>query len=338
LNIQQSPQFVQITAVAAQQVAPNAGKIDVAQFNFTTQNQSTLSFGYVHGAAQGINNPGGQATDAQITEFFFFVRSLAIFEFVNNDGEPGFQQTNGSNADQGIGFYDLSNPSILWNPIVLTSTVLTGPTGSFKVSTISASTADDVFFVRYTVTEHPIMINGVRISPDKSKIDFGIKWYNPKHVKAPWTSGPFPNGNVTFPNAQVGYVAAAFSAALFAAFHNGTATNAPSGLQFGAGAVVGNFTWAPTANVTVNGVGVTGVVYAHVTDNSGMVSAGFVGAYSFKFIFFAFEGSRPDYVYWDPVAGADIDYNLLDAKAGSGVASLAVSFATMFITLLLALH
>lgn len=328
-----APKFVSLTGVAAQ-VGLNNAVLDIAQFNFTTINQTTLSFAYLHGAqeknAQGVNT--------QIEELFLAIRALAAFEFINNDGVPGFQLSNGTNADQIIRWYDLSNPQLPWNPIQLSSVTITGPGGNFKVNSLTATTADNVFEIQIVVADQPITVDGVEITPDKAKINVGIRWYNPLHVVAAWTNGPSPNGTT---NAQVGFASVALSAAVFAGFHNGsTNANAPTGssLAFGSGIAVGNFSWSPTANVTANGLSANGVVYAHVTDQSimgGTQDATVVGEFSFKFVFFSFEGFRPDFVFWDPVAGGDINYAALTPNSGN---SLVYSFVALFAAIVIALH
>jgi hypothetical protein len=294
-----APRFVSVSAIAASSNT-NSAVLDAVQFNMTTCNQSTLSFGYIHESYQQGNN--GQ--NAQVEAFFFAFQSFFIFEFLNLDGIPGYQQSNGSNADQIISAYDMTKPQLTWHPIVINTTVVMSSSGQpFKVSTIEAQTTDNVFFIRFVVTEQPIYVGNTLITADKSKIDFGIRYYNPLHVPAPWSTGV---SNAT--NAQIGYVSAAFSAELFAAFHNGTGSSGNSMVTFGSGNVVGSFTWAPTAQVTVAGVEAAGAVYAQVTTTSGSVNAAVFEAYSFRILLFSFQGLRPDYIYWDPILGADIVY------------------------------
>jgi len=315
-----APRFVSISALAAS-ATTNSAVLDAVQFNLTTYNETTLSFGYLHEAYQQGNN--GQ--NAQLEAFFFAFRSFDLFEYLDLDGTPGFQQTNGTNADKIISAYDLSNPQLPWHPIVINSTVVTSPTGKpFKVSFIEAQTADNVFFVRFVVTEQPIYVGNILITADKAKIDFGIRYYSPLNVPAPWSTGP---SNATlYPNAQVGYIAVAVSAEVFAAFHNGTANGGNSMVSFGGGAVVGSFQWTPTAMVTVAGVEAAGAVYAQVQDNSGTINAAVYEAFSFKILLFSFEHPRPDYIYWDPILGADIVYPTAASSA---------SFASYIIYLIL---
>jgi len=277
-----APRFVSITGLAAS-ATQNSAVFDAVQFNMTTYNESTLSFGYIHEAYQN----GGNGQNAQLIAFFFALRSFLIFEYLERDGNPGYQQTNGTNADQIISIYDLSSPQLAWKPIVLNSTVLTDHNGKpFKVSWIESQTADDVFFIRFIVTEQPIYVGNVLITADKSKIDFGISYYNPLHVKAAWTTGP---SNATlYPNANVGYAVVTLAAEIFAAFHNGSNSGGNSKVAFGAGTVVGAFEWAPTAAVTVQGLEVGRAVYAQIQDNSHMVNAAIFEAFSFKILFFSF--------------------------------------------------
>jgi len=302
----QRPRFVRITGVAAQGNNDNF-KVDVVQFNMTTYNESTLSFAYLQGASQN----GGASS--QLAAFFFALRSFSLFEYLDNDGSPGFQQSTGVNADRIITYYDLSHPSLQWKPIVLNSTIITPAVGKpFKVSYVEAETEDEVFFIRFIVTEHPIYVGQVLVTADKSKIDFGIKYYNPKHVAAAWTSGP-SNENVT--NAKVGYAVVTVSAAFFANFKKGAATpGEKSSVSFGGGAVVGSFEWDPTAETHVQGVVANKAVYATITDQMENITANAFGAFSFKILLFSFDTMRADLIYWDPVFGANIDYDLLNAS------------------------
>jgi len=314
----QNPRFISITGIEAKGDNNNA-VVDAVQFNMTTYNESTLSFGYIHEAAQH----GGQT--AQLAAFFFAFRSYAIFEFLNRDGVPGFQQTTGLNADVIITWYDLSSPALQWKPLVLNSTVLQDASGtSFKVSYVEAETLDEVFFVRFIVTERPIYVGNVLVTADKSKIDFGIKYYNPLNVPSAWSSGP---SNLT--NANIGYAAVTLSASLFADFKNGTASgaNQSSSVAFGSGGVVGSFDWVPTAETHVQGVVYDGAVYAHVTDESNKLNTQALATFSFKLLFFSFEYSRPDLIYWDPIFGADINYALFKSSSSPLVFSFTVILA-----------
>jgi len=311
------PKFVRITGVAAQGNNNNF-KLDVVQFNMTTYNESTLSFAYIHGASQN----GG--ANSQLAAFFFALRSFSLFEYMDNDGAPGYQQTTGANADQIITYYDLSSPSLQWKPILLNSTIITPANGKpFKVSYVEAETEDEVFFIRFIVTEHPIYVGQVLVTADKSKIDFGIRYYNPKHVAAAWTTGP---SNVT--NAKVGYAVVTVSAAIFANFKNGAAQQGEkSAVFFGAGSVVGSFEWEPTAETHVQGVVANKAVYAHITDKTENITANAFGAFSFKILLFSFDTMRADLIYWDPVFGASIDYALLDGSSSVMV----YSFTTLLV-------
>jgi len=319
-----APRFISITSLAAESTQ-NSFTIDIVQFNLATYNQTTLNFGYFHGTAA----QNGQA--AAIQEFAFAMRSLVVFEFINNDGIPGFQESTGPNADQMISLYDLSNPALPWNGIVINTTQLVSPGGqTFNVTSISAVTADGVFSFTYTVTEQPILVNGVLITSDQAKIDVAISYYNPGNVPAAWSTGP--SNAVQFPNAQIGYAAVTVAGEIFAEFQNGTAQGQNSQLAFGSGNVVGTFSWQPNAMVNVNGVYANGAVYAQVTDVSQNFSAAVFEAFSFKFLFFSFAGNRPSYVYWDPIFGANILYTTASSAFQSTVC-LYLTLLAFYVTL-----
>jgi len=316
LQLNYSPRAVEFTGIAA-----NANQmgvtVDAVQFNFTTLNQTTLSFGFLHES----NQQGGGGQQAVVINLLFILRAVAIVEFLDTDGVPGFQpNNNNSNHDTPISFYDLSHPLLPWKPIVINSTMIQGPNGPFKVSYVEATTADDVFFIRFVVTESPVKVGNVTISTSKSKIDFAINYYNPNHGTAPWSTGISPAG--TYPNAKIGLIGVSVSGEAFAAFDNRTTNNggaSSASVTFGTGYSVGNFSWNPNAQVSVTGT--QAAVYAFVTEQtvSGMsntTSNVILGqGVSFRFLVFSFEAYRPPLVYWDPVFGADINYAAINSQS-----------------------
>jgi hypothetical protein len=331
---------VDIKAVAAAK-SPISGRIDVSQFDLTTINQTSLIFTYFSAAASAPA-PGVMPDKAFAEAFLFAMRSFFLFEYEDNDGVPGFQETNGTNKDVIIGGYDLSSPALKWKPIVINSTVINGPTGPFKVGFVQAETLDEVFLLRFVVAEKPVYVGNVRISPDKVKVDIQIKYYNPLHVRAAWTFGP--SNTTAHPNARVGYLAITFSTFAAIAFKNGSAaTNGE--LSVAAGGFVGNFSWSPTADLTVQGATSKRAVVAHATDATRQISGAAIVGYSFKLLFFSFDAPRPDRIFWDPVFGSDINYAVVDTpdtsapvqtSAPHGSASaLVYSLLLLFATLLL---
>jgi len=230
-----------------------------------------------------------------------------------------------------ISGYDLSNTNLQWKPIRINSTVV----GGFKVHFVEAQTMDDVFLLRFVVAEKPVFVNGIRITPDKVKIDIAIRYHNPLHVPAAWTTGP--SNSTLFPNAKVGYLAITFSQFAAAGFRNGSATGNVAGeLTVAAGGFMGNFSWAPTAQFTVNGNVNNGAVYASATDNTAKVQGAAIAGYSFKLIFFSFEAFRPSLVFWDPTFGADINYDTVDAQVPADTtAPMNGSASALFCSLIL---
>jgi len=265
----------------------------------------STSMYFAYYSAEATLNANGDPKTVAAAAFAFALQSYAAFEFEDRDGVPGFQFTNASNRDILTGFYNLSSPLLAWKPISVNETTVTGPQGDFKVHTFTAETLDEVFLLRLVVTGNPIMVNGVRISPDQIKVDFAIRWFdNPKHVLAPWTLG-FSNSTT----ANVGMFALYAAAAAAVGVVNGDANNSPA-LQVKSGAFVGAFSWAPTANSMVQGVEANAVVRADFIDlNSNPdVKAAFIAGWTIKFVAFTFNASRPTEVLWDPVFGASIDY------------------------------
>jgi len=290
--------------------------------------QTSLAFAYFHAQSQ-VPTQSNPTIDAQAAAAAFLIaaRFFTIFEYSEGNGVPGFQLNSADNITRG---YDLSHKDLQWKPITSDTTVLQDSTGaSFKVYTIGMETVDEVFFLKFVVTERPVTVDGNRVNSDKVKVDFAIRWFNnSKHVPTNWTSGP--SDVATAPNAHVGILAVTAAVAGAAAAKDGTTTQDPS-LVIAAGAYAGFFSWKPNADVTIAGATAAKAVYSHIVDTSSdpNVQAAFAAGWVVRVLLFSFEGNRPDEVYWDPTFGTNIDYSMLDSPA--------MSLSFQYIVLLLAL-
>jgi hypothetical protein len=306
-----SPRVIDIRGLSAGKSSVS-GFIDAVEFDLTTINQTALLFQYAFEAVSLPNGPSTQPNAAVAAAFAFALRAFFVFEWENNNGIPGYQA---NSSDVIIGGYNLSSESLPWKPITVNTTTFQGVNETFKVSVITAETLDGVFLLRFIAAEKPVNVGNVRISPDRIKIDFVVRYYNnPSHVPSAWTTGA--SDPAAHPNASVGILA--FTASKFgvAAFVNGTNTNA-TGINFGSGGFNGIFNWSPTADTEVSGVAASRAVWVHAVDSTGdsSVNVGWAAGWNFKILFFSFEGFRPNLVFWDPVFGSDIDYAVVDQQA-----------------------
>jgi len=290
-----------------------SGFIDASEFVMDDLNQTTVYFSYFAAAANLPNGINMAPTAAVATAFVTALRLFAIFEWEDHNGVPGFQD---NSTDTIIGIYDLSNPNLAWDPITVTTTLLLDANNNtFRVAFITASTTDKVFFMRLTVAEQPIMVAGIRITPDIVKLDFGTRWYNPLHVPAVWTTGP--SNSTLHPNAYVGILGVQVAAFGVATYNSNGNTGGNSSVVIGSNGFQGAFTWSNNASVTIQGAVYQKSVYGHIEDvsTSMTVNVNFAAAFKLKIIFLSYDGIRPDFVYHDPTFGAEIDYTQVDAAS-----------------------
>jgi hypothetical protein len=330
LQITSFPRFLEVKALSAEKTT-NTGTLDAVHFVMNTYHQASMYFGYFTAAAQ-IPPDGSNPTAAVAAAFAFALRALAIFEYQENDGTPGFQVSNGVNKDVITGFYNLSHTDLPWRPIDVQRRQITGISGTFNYTTVAMETLDGVFFMKFILTEKPISVDGIRITPDQIKVDFAIRWFTTSHVPSLWTFGP---SNATLvPTARVGIVGLSAAAAAVV----GAVQNLPGGrdstLRFAQGAFVGFFAWAKNSTAVIQGIQAGAAVYDYVVDtnNDPSYAAAIIAGWVVRFMWFSFDAVRPSEVYWDPTFGADIDYAALES-AGSSLfpCSIALFFAFMLI-------
>jgi hypothetical protein len=284
----------------------NRGTIDAVEFDINTWAQLTLAFAYFHAEGEVPTNANDTA-DGSVTAsaFAFLLRAFAVFEYDEKNGVDGFQA---NTADSINGVYDLSHRALQWKNLVANRSMVTDNSGrEFKVWYISAETLDEVFFIRFIVCGTPLEVGGAHITPDSVKVDFAIRWFTNTHVPALWTPGP--SSSTLHPTAQVGVASAMAALAVSAEARPATASANPS-LTFGAAGFQGYFSWAPRADVVVNGVEAARVVSADVVETRDPdVVAAFRAGWVIRAMFFSFEGTRPSEVAWDPEFGSQIEYN-----------------------------
>jgi len=288
------------------------------QFNYFTQSQNVRSNA----------NPGPKNTAS--TQFSIAFRAYNVFEFDNNDGVPGFQETNGPNKDVVTGFSDLSNLFLKWNPIVLQQEVINGN----NVTTVTAQTTDNVFLIKLVFTGKPTQVGTVQITPNQVKVDFAIKWFNnPLNVKSFWSTGP--SNATAHPNAQVGLFAV--TAAEDASFSHVNGTDTAS-ITFKKSNFTASFQYANNVTVDVNGVELDAQVHVHDADvtNNQNVNMDWIANWAYKITFFSFEAARPSLVYWDPILGAD-GQTASPTPTTSGAETMPLAVILLFALLFLAL-
>eukprot|EP01114_Cavostelium_apophysatum_P009245 TRINITY_DN2234_c0_g1_i1.p1 TRINITY_DN2234_c0_g1~~TRINITY_DN2234_c0_g1_i1.p1 ORF type:complete len:376 (+),score=89.22 TRINITY_DN2234_c0_g1_i1:95-1222(+) len=312
---QYDPRIIQLKGVSVEKTGDSSATIDAVEFDFSTVLQTALAFGYFHAEGNIPNNFQNLSANIDASAFGFYLRAFAPFEYEEVNGVKGFQ--NGS--DTILRGYDLSNLALPWKPLAINTTTITDEDNNeHNVFIIEAETEDEVFYMRFIVSGVPIDVAGVKITPDSCKVDFAIRWFNPKHVTALWTQGP--TSASSYPNSQVGLLSAFAAVAASASFDGnggGNGGDQPQ-LTFDSDAFTGFFTWAATADVTVTGVEHVKDVTADIIDASenAEYQAHFNGKGVVQVAIFSFDGIRPTEVAWDPEFGTRIDYDAVENAAG----------------------
>jgi len=312
---------VQLKGIALEKDGQH-GTIDAVEFDLNTILQATLAFGYFHAEGDVPNNGNGTADPSTVSAslFAFGLRAFGIFEYDDNNGVAGYQR---DSTDTINVIYDLSNIALQWKPLVANHSTVTDKDGNvFKVWYITAETVDEVFFLRFIVSGTPLEVSGVHITPDSVKVDFAIRWFTSKHVRAAWTNGP--SSATLHPNAQVG-IACGFAAVAETvdAQTQGSANSDPV-VTFGSGGFKGFFSWSPSADVVVQGVEAGRVVYGDVHNADATMDAAFKAGWIVRALYFSFEGTRPSEVAWDPQFGSDITYSNEASSASINVLIVAL--------------
>jgi len=329
------PRIVQLIGLNADtNAAGTHGEIDAVEFILNDILECALAFGYYHAEADittninGNGNSNFSASNITGAGFAEALRIFHVFEFVNNDGNPGFQ--NGTN-DTVTGWYDLSSVFLTWNDINITSSNITANGTDYKLFICTVSTADDVFLIRFVAVGLPATVEGIKIDPNSIKVDIEIKWFgNPSFTGATlWSTGPS-----TDPNAQVG-ITAAFAAAEGTLNQNNNNNAAGPSLNVTTGTYTGYLTWMPTADITAGSVYAAGNVDATIVTQSDSVTGDFDINWIVTLMYFTFNATRPTDVVWDPTFGASVpSTNMMsssDAISSSPmVALMVVCIAMLF--------
>jgi len=315
-----APRIVQVKAIEASQSTGHS-QVDAVEFVMSNISQTVLSFAYYHAEGQVPTDQDPNVNRAAaVAAFWIAARFFVIFEYNEANGISGYQPDSTDNITR---LYDLSHKDLQWKPITFETTQLQDSNGqTFKVHTIAMETMDDVFLIKFVVTERPVQVNGHRVNSDEVKVDFAIRWFNNTlHRPANWTTGPSDINDA--PNSHLGIVAVTAAVAGAAAAREGNSNQDPA-LVIASGAYAGFFSWKPTADVTVQGATAARAVYSHVVDTSRdpKIQAAFAAGWVVRVLLFSFEANRPEEVYWDPTFGTTIDYKLVDSAAVSAFSAM----------------
>jgi len=294
---------IDIKAVAAIRT-PTLAAIDAVRFILNTYNDVGIFFQYFAAAVRAP--PGGTlmnpATDGAVADFALYVKKVAIFEYLDNDGVDGFQ--NGG-SDNITGIYFLGHPEVRWKAVVYTNNTITVGNRTVTVHILTWETLDGVFYIRLYVAEAPVTVNGHRLDTNRIKLDVGTRWFdNNNHVRTNYTTGPSARTN-----ARVGIIAihAAYGAVAFAHLNN-TGGAAPSQVSYSSAKFAAAFDYLNTADATTNAgtVTATAALRVHVVDvtNAGQFNVFAAQGWVVKVAFYSFHGvDRPSEIFWDPQVG-----------------------------------
>jgi len=297
-------------------VAGNKFFADASVFVLDTVDQLALAYAYFVAAGQIPSQ--GSSGDAYLraAAFAVYFRALDIIEYVNTDDTPGFHP----GVDTIVGYYNLSNENLTWNPLYVNHTVLVDRKGNkFDLWILTAETKDQVFRIRVIYCGIAVNVDGFIVTPDQAKVVIEIKWFDNPLFTGPsyWSSGP-----TATPGSQVGLVsfvaAAAGKLSAQASDSSGSGSSATGSVTF-TGTYGGLWSWSSNCNVQVSGVGEAGTAHSFFAGSyngvevTAYVDVGWVAT----FVFFSFEGTspRPEYILWDPTVGGDINYG----SSGSGL-------------------
>jgi len=300
-----NPRVLDIQAVQAEATNGSA-RIDAIRFTINTTSDCSVTFEYYTAAANvppGTPNPLAQAAYAA-----FAMRSVAeaIYEYDDRDNVTGYQP---GGLDVLTGFYDIVHPLQVWKPLVISTTIVPRPgLPNITVNFLTWETADEVFYVRFITADAPVIINGIRLTSNRMKMDIGIRWFeNPLHVAAPWATGPS-----AFPNARVGMILVTAAFLQVAGIQVQTLNTSTNGtVDFATAGFTGSFGYVKTAATSKNAAtiigtsAVTALAFASA-DNNTQTSASILTAWSLRVIYFTFTDTvRPGEVFWDPDLGGD---------------------------------
>jgi len=294
---------IEIRAIAAFRT-PNLAAIDAVRFILNTYNDVGIFFQYFAAAirvpVQGTAmNP---VTDGAVADFALYVKKLAVFEYLDNDGVEGYQH---GGSDNITGIYFLGHPEVRWKAVVYTNNTIIVGNRTVTVHVLTWETLDGVFYIRLYVADAPVTVNGHKLDTNRIKLDVGTRWFdNNNHVRTNFTTGPSAAAN-----ARVGIIAihAAFGLVAFAQVNN-TGGATPSQVSYTSAKFVAAFDYLNTADATTNAgtVAATAALRVHVVDvnNAQQFNAFAAQGWVVKIAFYSFHGvNRPSEIFWDPQVG-----------------------------------
>jgi len=141
-----------------------------------------------------LDNPLNDTT-FEASKIAMFHRAWAVFEYLDNDGNPGYQNTTGANKDVITGYYFPAGRE--FKPFGLSRTTATDPSSgeSFTVRSCNSSTQDNVLTMQATSTERPFKLPGTssQIDSNRIKIDYFVNYFN----NPSWTGPTFVQSDVS---------------------------------------------------------------------------------------------------------------------------------------------
>jgi len=275
----------------------------------TDFNMAALWMGYWTAFATGTLPSNGQAAslaDFSAVGLGFHVRYYNLFEFLDNNGVPGYQA---NSSDSIVTKYDLSTAT--WKTIGLNRFNITDQTTGETVEVYSATmqTTDEVFGLRISGSGHPLAIGETlqeKLDSSSLKIDLLIQYYN--------YSGASSNPN-TYIGMGVLFGAHAGTAGVNAQVDTATPSpnNGNPAVNFYDPSAVAQklvYEYDSTADATFSG-SITSKTNIHldtVVDPDAVTSAllrlYLDTTWILKVGWFSFDAQHPLSIYWDPGVSA----------------------------------
>jgi len=149
-----------------------------------------IFFAIAGGSVSALPNPDATSLNAQIAggSFAAFTRPRAVFEYLDNDGEAGYQKIPsnvGATPDKMTGIYFLANASYL--PLTQKYHRVNDTVNNvvFNVVSTASETVDNVFKLRFTVSDRNTQLGSKTLSPDNTKIDMQIRYFDNPSFTSP---------------------------------------------------------------------------------------------------------------------------------------------------------
>jgi len=306
--------FIRTSVVEAVAVNayPGHATLDELVVVLTTFHEAAIALNYFHASAtysSSNGTSGNETVTKTLTEadFAFYLRFLALVEYIDTNGIPGLQMN-----DTIIAYYNLDRFTV-WKPLYHQEVNGDGS----DIHTYVLETRDAVLRVKFHFSSKTVKYFKTRIDPSSVKFDVIVQNWN-------YTS---PS-----PNARIGIIAVAVTEGV-------RAIESTNGATTGGNFTIvsknnqGRFNWDGVANTTedIQGVYNSSTVYVDYTDIDG--SLNLTAGYTVSRLIFSFDANRPSWIFWDPLSGVTPS----DASAGSQMTSSNIenSSTKMFASLMI---